>query len=225
MLNQRVPGTREGTRCYSLTPRQVETCAAYRKRLAQGGESSSRPTHALPVNPISTQTESAVIKALRDYNQMLIEQNQILMEQNQLLLKRVATLEGQVGSQGEQMHVLFERIVDFKKKSLKGRKVRGLIMGNTRADRERLDSHGEKITMLHWRVHQLEEAPGQMSPTHAPEAAPAPAPPELEEESDEEPEEIPEEEPEKEEEEPEEAPEFTWERGDLDEKQVPPSYL
>ncbi|MFS7990207.1 hypothetical protein Hanom_Chr11g01056071 [Helianthus anomalus] len=54
-------------------PRQVETRAAYRKRLTQGGESSSQPTHALPVNPISAQTESAVIKALRDYNQMLIE--------------------------------------------------------------------------------------------------------------------------------------------------------
>ncbi|KAJ0503313.1 hypothetical protein HanPI659440_Chr11g0438471 [Helianthus annuus] len=129
--------------------RQVETCATYRKRLAQGGESSSRPTHALPINPISAQTESAVIKALRDYNQKLIEQKQILMEQNRLLLKRVATLEGQVGSQGEQIQVLFERTVDLKIEALKGRKVRGLIMGDTRADRERPNSHGERISMLH----------------------------------------------------------------------------
>ncbi|KAF5803598.1 hypothetical protein HanRHA438_Chr06g0282261 [Helianthus annuus] len=133
--------------------RQVETRAAYRKRLAQGGESSSRPTHALSVNPISAQIESAVIKALKDYNQMLIEQNQISMEQNQSLLKRVVTLEWQVRSQGEQIEVLFERTVDLKKETLKGRKVRGLIMGDVRADRERLDSYGDRIIMLHWRIH------------------------------------------------------------------------
>ncbi|MFS7977210.1 hypothetical protein Hanom_Chr10g00901421 [Helianthus anomalus] len=56
-------------------PCQVETPAAYRKRLSQGGESSSRPTHALPVNPLSAQSESVVLKALRDYNQILVEQN------------------------------------------------------------------------------------------------------------------------------------------------------
>ncbi|KAJ0915936.1 hypothetical protein HanPSC8_Chr06g0255721 [Helianthus annuus] len=73
-------------------PRQMETRAAYRKRLAQGGESSSRPTHALPVNSLSAQAESAVSKALRDYNQILIGQNQVLMEQNQKLLRKVDTL-------------------------------------------------------------------------------------------------------------------------------------
>ncbi|KAJ0765519.1 hypothetical protein HanPI659440_Chr08g0304381 [Helianthus annuus] len=135
------------------SPRQVETRATYQKRLAQGGESSSRPTHALPVNQISAQTESAVIKALRDYNQMLVEQNQILMEQNQSLLKRVVTLEGQVGSQGEHIQVIFERSVDLKKEALKGSEVQGFIMGDARVDRERLDSHGNRINMLHWRVH------------------------------------------------------------------------
>ncbi|MFS8019525.1 hypothetical protein Hanom_Chr15g01404791 [Helianthus anomalus] len=96
-----VSGTNEGTRCYSLTPASGGDACGLSKRLTQGGESSSRPTHALSVNPISAETESAVIKALRDYNKMLIEQNQILMEQNQSLLKRVVTLEGQLGSQGE----------------------------------------------------------------------------------------------------------------------------
>ncbi|MFS7954859.1 hypothetical protein Hanom_Chr07g00635581 [Helianthus anomalus] len=95
-------------------PRQVETRSAYRKRLAQDGESSSRPTYVLPVNPISAQTESAVMKALIEYNQMLIEQNHILMEQNQTLLKQAATLEGRVEAQEEQIRVLFERTNDLK---------------------------------------------------------------------------------------------------------------
>ncbi|KAF5798134.1 hypothetical protein HanRHA438_Chr07g0299861 [Helianthus annuus] len=136
-------------------PCQVETRSAYRKRLAQGGESSSRPTHALPVNPISAQTESAVMKALREYNQFLIEQNQTLLEENQFLLKQVTTLEGQVESQGEQIRVLFKRTGDLKPEALKGREVRGLIMGDARMDRESIDSHDERLNMLAWRVHQF----------------------------------------------------------------------
>ncbi|MFS7972139.1 hypothetical protein Hanom_Chr09g00841231 [Helianthus anomalus] len=166
-------------------PRQIETRAAYRKRLAQGGESSSRPTHALPVNSLSAQAESAVSKALRDYNQILIEQNQVLMEQNQKLLRKE----------------LIRRTTDLKAEALKGREVQGLILRDARVDHERLNSHAEMIGMMDWRVHQLEEA--RFAPE--PEPAPVPAPPEPEVEgSDEEPEEE-EEEPEEEEEEPEEV--------------------
>ncbi|MFS8029480.1 hypothetical protein Hanom_Chr16g01522831 [Helianthus anomalus] len=137
-------------------PRQMETRAAYRKRLAQGGESSSRPTHALPVNSLSAQAESAELN---------------------------------------------RRTIDLKAEALKGREVQGLILRDARVDHERLNSHAERIGMMDWRVHQLEEA--RFAPE--PEPAPVPAPPEPEaEESDEEPEEE-EEEPEEEEEEPEEV--------------------
>ncbi|KAJ0524331.1 hypothetical protein HanHA300_Chr09g0299201 [Helianthus annuus] len=187
-------------------PRQVETRSAYRKRLAQGRESFSRPTNAIPVNPISAQTESAVMKALREYNQFLIEQNQTLLEQNQFLLKQVTTLEGRVESQGEQLQVLFERTGELKQEALKGREVRGLIMGDARMDRKRIDLHDGRLDELAWRVLQLED-PGPMPPSPAPEPAPAPAPLEPEEDPDEEPEGIPVEEREEDpEEEPEEEP-------------------
>ena len=182
-------------------PRQMETRAAYRKRLAQGGESSSRPTHALPVNSLSAQAESAVSKALRDYNQILIEQNQVLMEQNQKLLRKVDTQGGRLEAQEKQIQELTRRTTDLKAEALKGREVQGLILRDARVDHERLNSHAERIGMMDWRVHQLEEA--RFAPE--PEPAPVPAPPEPEaEESDEEPEEE-EEEPEEEEEEPEEV--------------------
>ncbi|MFS7992194.1 hypothetical protein Hanom_Chr12g01079421 [Helianthus anomalus] len=99
-------------------PRQVETRFAYHKRLARGGESSSRPTHAVPVNPISAQSESAVMKALREYNQFFIQQNQTLLERNQFLLKQVTTLERRVESQGEQIQALFERTDELKHEAL-----------------------------------------------------------------------------------------------------------
>ncbi|KAM0054010.1 hypothetical protein Hdeb2414_s0006g00190321 [Helianthus debilis subsp. tardiflorus] len=182
-------------------PRQMETRAAYRKRLAQGGESSSRPTHALPVNPLSAQAESAVSKALRDYNQILIEQNQVLMEQNQKLLRKVDTQGGRLEAQEKQIQELIRRTDDLKAEALKGREVQGLILRDARLDHERLNSQAQLIGMIDWRVHHLEEA--RFAPE--PEPAPVPAPPEPEAEGpDEEPEEE-EEDPEEEEEEPEEV--------------------
>ncbi|KAF5808715.1 hypothetical protein HanXRQr2_Chr04g0148681 [Helianthus annuus] len=175
-------------------PRQMETRAAYRKRLAQGGESSSRPTHALPVNSLSAQAESAVSKALRDYNRILIEQNQVLMEQNQKLLRKIDTQGGRLEAQEKQIQELTRRTTDLKAEALKGREVQGLILRDARVDHERLNSHAERIGMMDWRVHQLEEA--RFAPE--PEPAPVPAPPEPEAEGSDE-------EPEEEEEEPEEV--------------------
>ncbi|XP_021985072.1 probable DNA-directed RNA polymerase subunit delta [Helianthus annuus] len=125
------------------------------------------------------------------------------MEQNQKLLKRVATLGGRVEAQEKQIQELNRRTTDLKAEALKGREVQGLIMRDARVDHERLNSHAERLGMMNWRVHQLEEA--RFAPE--PEQAPVPTPPEPEaEESNEEPEEVPEEEPEEEEEEPEEVP-------------------
>ncbi|KAJ0770354.1 hypothetical protein HanPI659440_Chr07g0256431 [Helianthus annuus] len=183
-------------------PRHVETRSAYLKRLTQGGESSSRPTHVIPVNPVSTQTEFAVMKTLREYNQFFIEQNQTLLEQNQFLLKQVTTLEGRVESQGEQLQMLFGRTDELKQEALKGREVRGLVMGDARMDRKRIDLHDGRLDELAWRVLQLED-PGPMPPSPAPEPAPAPTPLKPEEDPDEEPEGIPEDEPEEEEKEEE----------------------
>ncbi|KAJ0786348.1 hypothetical protein HanOQP8_Chr02g0054391 [Helianthus annuus] len=153
--------------------------------------------HALPVNPLNAQAESVVIKALWDYDQILIQQNQVLMEQNQTLLQRIATLEGRVEAQEEQIRELYRRTNDLKTEALKGREVQGFIMGDGRVDNERLDSHAKRLVMMNWRIHKLEEA--QMPHAPAPEPAPVPALHEPEEEeSDEEPEEVPEEEPEEE---------------------------
>ncbi|KAF5814384.1 hypothetical protein HanRHA438_Chr03g0122671 [Helianthus annuus] len=176
-------------------PRHVETHAASCKRLAQGGESSSRPTHATPVNPVSTQTESALIRALKEYNRILIEQNQALIEQNQVLQGQVTTLQGRVESQEEQLQVLYGRTDELKQEFLKGCEVRGLLMEDARLDRNRINWLDGRLDEMAWRVLQLKD-PGPTPPSPAPEPAPAPASPEPEEDPDEESEEIPEDGPE-----------------------------
>ncbi|KAJ0593017.1 hypothetical protein HanHA300_Chr03g0092341 [Helianthus annuus] len=176
-------------------PCHVETRAASRKRLAQGGESSSRPTHATPVNPVSTQTESALIRALKEYNRILIEQNQALIEQNQVLQGQVTTLQGRVESQEEQLQVLYGRTDELKQEFLKGCEVRGLLMEDARLDRNRINWLDGRLDEMAWRVLQLKD-PGPTPPSPAPEPAPAPASPEPEEDPDEESEEIPEDRPE-----------------------------
>ncbi|XP_022042289.2 eukaryotic translation initiation factor 5B-like [Helianthus annuus] len=110
-----------------------------------------------------------------------------------------------------------EESMTKKAEALKGREVQGLIMRDARVDQERLNSHAERLGMMNWRIHQLEEA--RFAP--APEPAPVPAPPEPEaEEPDEEPEEVPEEESEKDEEDPEEVPEEEPEEEDEEPEEV-----